>query len=54
MLRKKQQEAERKQQSSNETQLLKRQTIKECLVYDIDLVSNMIDFTETISKYINN
>ena len=34
--------------------LQKRQTIKECLVYDIDLVSNMIDFTETISKYINN
>lgn len=34
--------------------LQKRQTIKECLVYDIDLVSNMIDFTEKISKYINN
>ena len=31
MLRKKQQEVERKQQPSNETQLLKRQTIKELI-----------------------
>ncbi len=34
--------------------LPKGQDIKESLIYDIDLVSNMIDFTETISKYINN
>ena len=49
MLRKKQQKVERKQQPSNETQLLKRQTIKE-LIAPSGIDASNIDHLEIISN----